>query len=125
MKKTFKRDAFFRIWECFWPNSPGPLTDDWKVMDDSSINFHDVFFFIFCQIIAKMKKNTSWKFTEELSVTFQLSVSGPGDFSLYIIPIPTCLFIHNLIPYQRVLVFMLQYCVVHKDTLTYYSQEKR
>ena len=34
-------------------NSPGPLTDDWKVMDDSSVNFHDVFFFIFCQIIAK------------------------------------------------------------------------
>ena len=29
------------------PNSPGPLTDD------SSVNFHDVFFFIFCQIIAK------------------------------------------------------------------------
>ena len=37
------------------PNSPGPLMDDWKwkVMDDSSVNFHDVFFFIFCQIIAK------------------------------------------------------------------------
>ena len=39
----------------FWlrPNSPAPLTDDWKVTDDSSVNFHDVFFFIFCQIIAK------------------------------------------------------------------------
>ena len=36
-----------------WPNSPGPLTDDWKVTDDSSVNFHDVFFFIFNQIIAK------------------------------------------------------------------------
>ena len=35
------------------PNSPGPITDDWKVTDDSSVNFHDVFFFIFCQIIAK------------------------------------------------------------------------
>ena len=35
------------------PDSPGPLTDDWKVTDDSSVNFHDVFFFIFCQIIAK------------------------------------------------------------------------
>ena len=35
------------------PNSPAPLTDDWKVTDDSSVNFHDVFFFIFCQIIAK------------------------------------------------------------------------
>ena len=35
------------------PNSPGPLTDDWKVTDDSSVNFHDVFYFIFCQIIAK------------------------------------------------------------------------
>ena len=37
----------------WWPNSPGPLMDDWKVTDDSSVNFHDVFFFIFCQIIAK------------------------------------------------------------------------
>ena len=36
-----------------WPNLPAPLTDDWKVTDDSSVNFHDVFFFIFCQIIAK------------------------------------------------------------------------
>ena len=35
------------------PNSPAPLTDNWKVMDDSSVNFHDVFFFNFCQIIAK------------------------------------------------------------------------
>ena len=35
------------------PNSPDPLTDDWKVMDDSSINFHDVFFFIFCYNLAK------------------------------------------------------------------------
>ena len=35
------------------PNSPGPLTDNWKVKDDSSVNFHDVFFSIFCQIIAK------------------------------------------------------------------------
>ena len=35
------------------PNSPAPLTDNWKVTDDSSVNFHDMFFFIFCQIIAK------------------------------------------------------------------------
>ena len=35
------------------PNSPAPLTDDWKVMDNSSINFHDVFFFIFCYNLAK------------------------------------------------------------------------
>ena len=35
------------------PNSPAPLTDDWKVTDDLSVNFHDMFFFIFCQIIAK------------------------------------------------------------------------
>ena len=27
-----------------------------------------------------MKKNTSWKFTDESSVTFQSSVSGPGEF---------------------------------------------
>ena len=39
--------------KCYRPNSPAPLTDDWKVMDNSSVNFHDVFFFIFCQIIAK------------------------------------------------------------------------
>ena len=47
---------FFHIWAGGFglgPNSPGPLTDNWKVTDDSSINFHDVFFFIFCQIIAK------------------------------------------------------------------------
>ena len=42
------------LWSFFsWPNSPGPLSDDWKVTDDSFVNFHDVFFFIFCQIIAK------------------------------------------------------------------------
>ena len=29
-----------------------------------------------------MKKNMSWKFTDELSVTFQLSVSGAGEFGL-------------------------------------------
>ena len=35
------------------PNSPGPLTDDWKVTDDLSVNFHAVFFFIFCYNLAK------------------------------------------------------------------------
>ena len=35
------------------PNSPDPLMDDWKVTDNSSINFHDVFFFIFCYNLAK------------------------------------------------------------------------
>ena len=34
------------------PNSPGPLTDNWKVTDDSSVNFHDMFFFIFCYNLA-------------------------------------------------------------------------
>ena len=29
-----------------------------------------------------MKKNTSWKVTDELSVTFQSSVSGAGEFGL-------------------------------------------
>ena len=29
-----------------------------------------------------MKKNMSWKFTDELSVTFQLSISGAGEFGL-------------------------------------------
>ena len=27
-----------------------------------------------------MKKNTSWKFTDESSITFQSSVNGPGEF---------------------------------------------
>ena len=35
------------------PNSPAPLTDDWKVTDDSSVNYHDVFFFIFGYNLAK------------------------------------------------------------------------
>ena len=29
-----------------------------------------------------MKKNKSWKFTDESTVTFQSSVSGPGEFGL-------------------------------------------
>ena len=32
-----------------------------------------------------MKKNTSWKFTDELSVTFQSSVTGAGEFGLGLI----------------------------------------
>ena len=36
-----------------WPNSPAPLMDDWKVTDNSSVNFHDVFFFIFGCNLAK------------------------------------------------------------------------
>ena len=55
----------------FRPNSPGPLTDV------SSVNFHDVYFFIFCYNLAKMKK-----FMDESSVTFQSSVSGAGEFDL-------------------------------------------
>ena len=44
------------------PNSPGLLTDDWKVMDNSSVNFHDVFFFILCQIIAKNEEKHVMEF---------------------------------------------------------------
>ena len=40
------------------PNSPGPLTDDWKVMDDSSKNFMTSFFFIFCSILAENEEKT-------------------------------------------------------------------
>ena len=36
----------------------------------------------FAIIWQKMKKNTSQKFTDESSVTFQSSVSGPGEFGL-------------------------------------------
>ena len=67
-----------------WPNSTGPLTDDWKVMDNSSVNFHDMFSSFFAIIWQKMNKNTSWKITDESSVTFQLSVSGAGEFGLRI-----------------------------------------
>ena len=48
-----KRQSNRQMANTIWPNSPGPLTDDWKVTDNSSVNFHDVFFFIFCQVIAK------------------------------------------------------------------------
>ena len=50
-------------------------------MDDSSVNFHDVFFFIFGQNIAKNEEKL-WKFTDESSITFQSSVSGAGEFGL-------------------------------------------
>ena len=33
--------------DTFRPNSPSPLMDNWKVMDDSSVNFHDKFFLHF------------------------------------------------------------------------------
>ena len=36
----------------------------------------------FAIIWQKMRKNTSWKFTDDSSVTFQLSVSGTGEFGL-------------------------------------------
>ena len=36
----------------------------------------------FAIIWQKMKKNTSWKFMDESSVTFQSSISGPGEFGL-------------------------------------------
>ena len=42
-----------------WSNSPGPLMD-WMCkyfMDDSSVNFQTMFFFIFCNFFQKMKKN--------------------------------------------------------------------
>ena len=66
------------------PKSPGPLMDDWKVMDDSSVNFHDKFFLHFLlKFSRKWRKTLSWKFTDELSITFQSSVSGPGEFGLW------------------------------------------
>ena len=52
----FKSSAWFDFCdalECFRLNSPAPLMDNWKVTDNSSINFHDVFFFIFCYNLAK------------------------------------------------------------------------
>ena len=60
--------------------------DNWKVTDDSSVNFHDVFFFIFCQIIAKIEEKNVMEIYDELSVTFQLSISGPGEFGLSLWP---------------------------------------
>ena len=44
------------------PNSPASLTDNWKVTDNSSVNFHEVFFFIFCQIIAKNEEKHIMEF---------------------------------------------------------------
>ena len=49
--KPYFDSLFFDI--ILWPNSPAPLMDDWKVTDNSSVNFHDVFFFIFCYNLAK------------------------------------------------------------------------
>ena len=40
------------------------------------------FYSFFATIWQKMKKNTSWKFTDESSVTLQSSVSGAGEFGL-------------------------------------------
>ena len=57
-----------------------PLTDGWKVMDESSINFMTSFLSFSAKIQQKMKKKLVLKFTDESSVTFQLSVSGPGEF---------------------------------------------
>ena len=34
-----------------------------------------------------MKKNTSWEFMDESSVTFRSSISGPGEFGHYQITI--------------------------------------
>ena len=51
---SYERNIIFFVCQLFLrPNSPAPLTDDWKVTDNSSVNFHDMFFFIFCQIMAK------------------------------------------------------------------------
>jgi hypothetical protein len=52
-----------------WPNSPGPPTDNWKVTDNSSVNFHDVFFFLFCYNLAK---------NEEKHI-MEIYVSGAGE----------------------------------------------
>ena len=38
------------------PNSPGPLRIRKYLMDDSSVNFHNKFVFIFAKIQQKMKK---------------------------------------------------------------------
>ena len=48
-----RKIPFFKTKTLLRLNSPAPLTDDWKVMDNSSVNFHDVFFFIFCYNLAK------------------------------------------------------------------------
>ena len=46
----------YTLLKSVWPNLPGPLTDDWKVTDDSSVNFHNMFFFIFCYNLAKTEE---------------------------------------------------------------------
>ena len=51
LRQNFMNDDYqvsTRLWpNSPRPNSPGPLTDDWKVTDDSSVNFHDKFFLHF------------------------------------------------------------------------------
>ena len=41
-----------------WPNSPGPLTDDWKVTDNSSVNFDDKFFLHFLLKFSENEEKT-------------------------------------------------------------------
>ena len=56
-----------------------------------------------------MKKNTSWKFTDESSVTFQSSVSGPGEFGLRKLELCYLLCNHFILKSARV-VFWTKLC---------------
>ena len=47
-----------------------------------------------------MKKNMSWKFTDESFVTFQSSVSGPGEFGLRLM---------SVFLYQTIVVFIAHF----------------
>ena len=87
-KLSWKR---FHSYHCtgLWPNSPAPLMDDWKVTDDSSVNFHDVFFFIFWQIIAKNEE----KHFMEIYGWVVLNFPVVRKWSRWIRPMPLASFI--------------------------------
>ena len=57
-----------------------------------------------------MKKNMSWKFTDESSVTFQLSVSGAGEFGHKLLG---CVKLYSVVPkvflYTSIVIFPITY----------------
>ena len=61
-----------------------------------------------------MKKNTSWKFTDESSVTFQSSVSGAGEFGLEHISMFVTILSNGLFHLGdgRVSDFILKFCSI-------------
>ena len=57
LRQNFMNDDY-QVSTRLRPNSPGPLMDDWKVTDDSSVNFMTSFSSFSAKIQQKMKKKT-------------------------------------------------------------------